>query len=180
MHCEFKEQPKCDVDCQNGGLCNKGVKDYDHLSDDIQVYFTDDPTEVTDDIKLWRDDDDEAEDDFGNTVDDLRGIDDLEQDGESYCLCTGGWTGRTCEVQIDKCGQDQCLNGATCRSNEEDDNDSTNFYCDCSDITDKDGSIVPHAGKSCERIYSTMCDPPEGYSASEFFCTNEGECAEDP
>ena len=35
--------------------------------------------------------------------------------GDSFtCLCTEGWTGDTCEVNIDECEEDPCLNEGHC------------------------------------------------------------------
>ena len=35
--------------------------------------------------------------------------------GDSFsCICTEGWTGATCEVNIDECEEDPCLNDGHC------------------------------------------------------------------
>lgn len=39
-HCEFQgTAPKCEVDCENNGICKIGVKNFDNLSPALQEYF---------------------------------------------------------------------------------------------------------------------------------------------
>jgi len=39
LHCEFMEEPVCDLECFNKGECKNGVKDYSSLSEELQAYF---------------------------------------------------------------------------------------------------------------------------------------------
>jgi len=93
-----------------------------------------------------------------------------EGDGEnvSYCVCPDGWTGTTCQYRVEECGANACLNGASCQEG------MGGEYCDCSDVdlTDAKGNVIPYAGMSCERVYTTMC----GFDNSGYFCTNGGTC----
>jgi len=154
LHCEYKdEEPDCTLDCENGGTCNTGVKDYTEYDDDnIANFLTDD--------------------DFDHFYDE-------EFESLTYCICPVGYTGNTCELQIDDCGDGVCLNGATCRLG------LSGHYCDCTDIdiTDSNGQSISHAGASCERFATTMCDASvDGFPDvlnTEFFCTNGGKCPTD-
>ena len=52
-------------------------------------------------------------------------------DGEFTCRCVAGYTGKTCQIDIDECkranGDPTCRNGATC-------NDTVNAYtCTCAE-----------------------------------------------
>jgi len=100
----------------------------------------------------------------------------LNGDNTEYCVCPTGFTGNLCEHQISECGDGVCMNGAKCITTD------NGHYCDCSGvtITEPDGQIIPHAGTSCETMYSTMCEALDGYPTEEAFCTNGGTCPSDP
>eukprot|EP00555_Chaetoceros_dichaeta_P007004 CAMPEP_0198258334 /NCGR_PEP_ID=MMETSP1447-20131203/7793_1 /TAXON_ID=420782 /ORGANISM="Chaetoceros dichaeta, Strain CCMP1751" /LENGTH=633 /DNA_ID=CAMNT_0043945441 /DNA_START=156 /DNA_END=2057 /DNA_ORIENTATION=- len=106
--------------------------------------------------------------------------DDLEMylNGENteYCICPEGFTGNTCEHGIETCGDSVCMNGATCVTG------LNGPYCDCSTvtITEPNGQRIPHAGSSCETVFSTMCEAMDGYPPEEAFCTNGGACPAEP
>jgi len=142
LHCEFKEETKCDLDCENGGLCKNGVKDYTDLSATLQQYFDED----------------------------------LKHD--KHCICPKGFTGRLCEIEIASCGPNHCLNGAGCtRAMKKYDDEY--FFCDCLDASKTYyGVELQFAGPSCERESTSFCTPPEGFKATDFFCTNDGICPE--
>jgi len=91
-----------------------------------------------------------------------------DEETSSYCVCPDGWTGLTCQYRVEECGSSVCLNGASCKSG------MGGYYCDCSDVdlTNSDGNVIPYAGTSCERVYTTMC----GFDNTGYFCTNGGSC----
>ena len=75
----------------------------------------------------------------------------------SRCLCRGGWTGKTCDTEIDECAvstANPCLNGATCVDQ------VNNVSCECAPF---------YTGRFCETPY----DPcGQGYSP----CENNATC----
>jgi len=147
LHCEYKDKrPKCELKCENGGVCDTGIKDYSEYDDAMIGFLTDDDFERSFN---------------GETV--------------SHCICPAGYTGTFCERQTKDCGEGVCLNGASCRTG------IAGFYCDCTDInlTGPNGKVIPHAGPSCERVASTMCDAMDGFPSEEYFCTNGSKCPKD-
>ena len=55
------------------------------------------------------------------------------EDGVPVCTCSDGWSGSTCEDDIDECAQDPCIEGATCS------NTKGGFECICQAGFDGDG-----------------------------------------
>lgn len=39
LHCELRDEPICELKCDNGGICKNGVKDYTNLSNSLQEHF---------------------------------------------------------------------------------------------------------------------------------------------
>jgi len=37
LHCEFTEKKECTMECENGGLCKHGIKDYSSVTDDTKI-----------------------------------------------------------------------------------------------------------------------------------------------
>jgi len=145
LHCEHTDRPpSCALQCDNGGVCTIGVKDYTQYDESLQEFLK------GDDLEKY-----------------------LNGDSTEYCICPEGFTGNTCEHDTNTCGDSVCLNGATCVTT-----NSTGSYCDCNSvtITEPNGNIIPHAGSSCETVFSTMCVAMDGYPAEEAFCTNGGTC----
>lgn len=45
--------------------------------------------------------------------------------GGYYCTCERGWTGPNCEIEINECLSNPCLNGGSCVD------ELDGFYCTC-------------------------------------------------
>jgi hypothetical protein len=77
----------CSIQCDNGGICNKGVKDYSFLKK------------------------------HGFDVAELEHItNQTHNDRIEHCICPIAFTGLKCEVAVEKCGENDhvCLHGSTC------------------------------------------------------------------
>ena len=90
-------------------------------------------------------------------------------DGLSYmCACPGGFTGSNCEVDIDDCTNNLCMNGAVCIDGIE------GYFCDCPpQITGEHCQIFCPQGRGgdfCEEVVP-LC--------TEDVCSN-GTCQEQP
>ena len=70
-------------------------------------------------------------------------------------MCTPGFTGPNCEIQIDPCQSQPCLNYGICI------NFNDNYQCHC---------LPSYNGSRCENDYSTntivTCECPTGYLGS--------------
>jgi len=137
LHCEFKEEKSCSLECFNDGVCKNGAKDYSHMSSSLQEFL---PSQDSETNQLY----------------------------DTHCLCREGYTGRTCETEITKCGVDHCLNGAECQ----------NESCDCAILEkeDTDGKVVKFTGNSCIKEERITCPAPEGFNPEDFYCINGGKC----
>ncbi|XP_077869119.1 sushi, von Willebrand factor type A, EGF and pentraxin domain-containing protein 1-like [Saccoglossus kowalevskii] len=79
-----------------------------------------------------------------------------DQIGSFQCLCTAGFQGDRCEININDCEPDPCRNGATC-------DDIVNGYkCDCPQGTHCETDIDDCIGEPCENGGSCM-DKLNGY-----------------
>jgi len=95
-----------------------------------------------------------------------------------HCVCPEGFSGAKCEVDdVVICGQGICFNGASCvQTVSLDGTEVYNEYCRCK----HDDAGVQFAGKFCEHESTTKCPAPYGHNPDEYFCTNGGECADEP
>jgi hypothetical protein len=105
---------------------------------------------------------------------------------DSACDCTdSGYTGMTCDTDIDECADNVCQNGGSCR------NDAGGYACDCSgtgytgtncnvDVDECDGDPCLHGGACRNTSGSFSCDcAGTGYTGST--CqTDIDECDDDP
>uniref|UniRef100_A0A7N5ZZW1 Delta-like protein n=1 Tax=Anabas testudineus TaxID=64144 RepID=A0A7N5ZZW1_ANATE len=76
--------------------------------------------------------------------------------GSYTCSCLPGFTGASCEIQVDKCSGNPCRNGGSCT-----DNDS-GYKCTCP---------PGFYGNNCELSANTCADGP---------CFNGGRCVDNP
>ena len=99
-----------------------------------------------------------ANDDSG-TNDWMKDDDDFYMDvlqvlTSAYYDCPDRWTGNRCKYQVDNCGENGCMSGASCRAaNIYNTNLDSSFYCDCSYIIviDKDGKTKLYVGMRCQQ-----------------------------
>ncbi|GFY70270.1 protein eyes shut homolog [Trichonephila inaurata madagascariensis] len=80
---------------------------------------------------------------------------------EFSCLCPFGWTGKTCETQIEVCERSIC-NGGLCLMGSVDQNLSRNITCFC---------VPDYHGKFCELQYNECIPEPS--------CENGATCVDD-
>ncbi|KAF7487799.1 Neurogenic locus protein delta [Sarcoptes scabiei] len=79
--------------------------------------------------------------------------------GDSFtCKCPPGFAGEYCERKLDSCEHSPCLNGATCKQN----NNQSNYTCECP---------LGYDGRHCEHPLSACLNNP---------CENEGSCIDGP
>lgn len=106
-----------------------------------------------------------------------------ENEGNYICQCRAGFTGEHCEVNINDCESNPCLNGGTC-------NDAVNsFRCQClpgfvgefCQVNVDDCLMKPCAnGGTCiDSVNDYQCRCPPGYTGKD--CSiNIDECASNP
>jgi hypothetical protein len=76
------------------------------------------------------------------------------------------------------CGEGKCFNGAECAL-EYRPNGDTFHFCKCDRESIEIGQDV-YAGEFCLERSTKFCPAPEGHNPIEYFCTNNGECPENP
>lgn len=76
----------------------------------------------------------------------------IDEDNKFTCKCREGYSGNLCQVNIDDCSSQPCLNGATCRD------DVGKFECTC---------LPGWAGLRCENDVGSCTQRP---------CQNDAEC----
>jgi len=101
---------------------------------------------------------------------------------ECSILCPPGYGGYLCESRI--VGQQQqqystlCLNGGTCITTTRTDPmtglNVVENHCDCTSAVDRLGNR--YAGKLCEHVSTSICDPND----PNLFCTQGGSCRGNP
>jgi len=151
--CEFpddqpqdnKDYEECSLQCANDGKCRKGAKE---------------PMKTT--IK-------DASDEIKAELD-VQHNEDFE-----HCVCPEGFTGLTCELEADHCGNGEhvCLHGSTCMKSA-----TGKWSCDCPSAFTEDRKV---AGKFCQHHHTSTCTPdqqPKIYRGptSFAFCVNDGVC----
>ena len=98
---------------------------------------------------------------------------DLISTSGEHCVCPNGYTGLTCEIEVQRCGASKyCYHGSSCLYDS-----SGNPMCDCN-TAHTDGKSF--AGLSCEHISSEFCTPADDQDQKDSFCTNGGSCILDP
>ncbi|KAL7531529.1 hypothetical protein ACHAXR_004098, partial [Thalassiosira sp. AJA248-18] len=96
----------------------------------------------------------------------------ISSNGE-HCVCPDGWTGLRCEIAAKRCGPKKfCYNGSTCKYD-----GNGQPMCDCNEAHTED---VSYAGLSCEQESARYCMPGLEQDKKDAFCTDHGECIEDP
>ncbi|XP_038067159.1 sushi, von Willebrand factor type A, EGF and pentraxin domain-containing protein 1-like [Patiria miniata] len=99
------------------------------------------------------------------------------------CICRPGYTGITCDTEIDDCESTPCENGGSCRDGLND------FSCVCPegyqgktcsvDINECQHSSCQHNGTCLDGLASYHCVCPRGYAGD--LCEHEvNECLSDP
>lgn len=92
-----------------------------------------------------------------------------------HCSCPAGYTGILCELKGTPCGDSHCHHGGKCIQKAQSDG-STEFYCDCSNAKNKDGSVA-YAGQYCEHEATSFCSmSPSTDNNGNHFCVNGGAC----
>ena len=164
-HCEYHvandDAPNaedCTLQCQNGGQCKHGLKDYGKHSDQAEKSV------------------DMESDPYGleSILENLGRHEDL-----MHCVCPKGFTGLRCDIQVEECkgdgGEDDvfyCYNGSKCAKEYLEDG-SKHHYCDCDHAN---GAEVSYAGKFCQYKSTSFCDPVKGMKEALAFCVNYGVC----
>lgn len=101
-----------------------------------------------------------------------------------HCVCPPGFSGVKCELEETvQCGQGVCFNGAECvQTVSLDGKNVFNEYCRCNAFKDdeNDKERKNYAGKYCEHEATIFCPAPYGHNPDEYFCTNDGECPDEP
>lgn len=70
--------------------------------------------------------------------------------GEHFCHCNNGYTGRSCDKTKSLCTDNECQHGSMCVE----DNEKNIYYCMCRDDN--------FFGRYCEYTRSTVRVPPQG------------------
>ena len=99
------------------------------------------------------------------------------------CQCAAGYSGVTCQTDINECASNPCRNGGTCM-------DGVNsFYCQCvsgysgvlcdTDINECNSNPCQHSGTCHDFVNGFFCTCAAGYTGR--FCeTDINECASQP
>ncbi|KAM5327344.1 sushi, nidogen and EGF-like domain-containing protein 1 isoform 1-T13 [Glossophaga mutica] len=111
-------------------------------------------------------------------------IDDCVAGNPSYtCSCLSGFTGKTCQLDVNECASQPCQNGGTCTHG------VNSFSCQClagfggptceTAQSPCDAKACPNGGR-CQMVSgSAVCTCPAGYTGED--CeTNVDECASGP
>ena len=102
--------------------------------------------------------------------------------GHNSCDCDAGWTGPTCEKDIDECASNPCQNGGKCAHG------VANFTCTCAagwtgDVCDKDSDECAakpckNGGECSDGFDSFTCECAPGFEG-ETCTTNIDDCTVD-
>lgn len=162
-HCEFlvadEDAPKaedCTLECNNGGQCKHGLKDYGKHADQAeQSLDANDPSGIESILaNLGR------------------------HDNLMHCVCPKGYTGLRCDIKVEECSNGEggdpffCYNGSKCAKETMEDG-TKKHYCDCSHAHEAEAS---YAGEFCQYKSTSFCDPVKGMKEKLAFCVNYGVC----
>lgn len=94
------------------------------------------------------------------------------KEGGYFCVCPEDRTGLRCGRKVEQCGDTghYCFHGGKCIAGLEEEVESDELFCDCSDAS---YNGIPYVGKFCE-VGLERCAPE-----SDKFCANRGTCKDD-
>jgi len=164
LHCEFLTDEECNLDCNNGGKCKIGLKDFSHMAEyglDIVEYLG-------------------GQEQYGEHCVCPQGFSGAKCQVEDIVRCGQGicFNGAECVQTVSLDGTEVYNEYCRCKAEEVDGNHGGNGQIE---IGNGIGEIhVQYAGKFCEHVATTSCKTPYGHNPDEYFCTNGGECPDLP
>lgn len=104
-------------------------------------------------------------------------------DGGFFCDCADGWSGATCEGDVDECAPSPCVNGGTCTDG------GVAFTCACPagftgarcevDVDDCASGPCSNGGQCCDGVDTFTCDCAPGWTGPTC-AVDVDDCSPDP